>query len=219
LKCDDYPIDGVSYSEKESMDNTINNFFFKTNTKIVRRELQLTFNLLGSDANIPVDLKVKLANLYFLESFLIPTQGHNKVSWKHLKMLDDEKKFRSYPWGRVSFELTIEIFKNGVINNQSSIFLPGFPLALVYWAFEVIPRLSNATIGFVRRIKSDGPRIAQWESQEPNDWQHINNNIFKVAGVSLLSLLFIYLFIISVLLMIETIIVIMLSMTTSITDN
>ncbi|XP_038891747.1 pescadillo homolog [Benincasa hispida] len=97
-------------------------------------------------------------------------------------MLDDEERFRSYPWGRVSFELTIEFFKKVVINKPSSIFLQGFPLGLVYWAFEIIPRLSNPTIGFARRIKSDGPRLTQWESQEPNDWQHINNNIFKATG-------------------------------------
>lgn len=48
--------------------------------------------------------KSKMAQLYFLESFVLPKQD---CVYDHVLMVDDEDLFRTYPWGRLVFELLV----------------------------------------------------------------------------------------------------------------
>lgn len=75
---------------------------------------------------------LKIAKLYFLESFLIPKQENMNIDWDHILMVDDDDLFDSYPWGRVAFDLLVE-FMNKVVGSkgQTGISMKGFIFPLL----------------------------------------------------------------------------------------
>ena len=94
-----------------------------------------------------------------LEIFLILMQQHNHINLQYLDILDHEETVKYYSWGRLSYILTYQFFKKVSHNDKDVIYLHGFPLALVYWAFETIPRLSRLDVGFGRKPGIQGPTI------------------------------------------------------------
>ncbi|KAA0042311.1 hypothetical protein E6C27_scaffold824G001090 [Cucumis melo var. makuwa] len=72
--------------------------------------LNVMFNIstVGTD-----DDRIKMAKLYFLESFLIPKQECLSVDWDHIIMGDDGEIFDGYSWGRVAFELLVDFMNRG----------------------------------------------------------------------------------------------------------
>ena len=52
----------------------------------------------------------KIAQLYILECFLNNKQIHNVLDRKEVKMIEDDETLNSFPWGRLVFNLTIEVF-------------------------------------------------------------------------------------------------------------
>ena len=77
----------------------------------------------------------------------------------HLQLADDDDSFDKYPWGRLSYELTIRSFKNA-LNNQEVPFywLSRFPHAVAVWAFETMPFFRK--FGFAYEdTQLHGPRI------------------------------------------------------------
>lgn len=75
------------------------------------------FSLLFSDVSASNDIEVYLTSLYLLDCWLLPRQIHNKLSSRHLKMLDDEYKFRSH---RVCYDLIVNYIRK-VVKNKALI--------------------------------------------------------------------------------------------------
>lgn len=118
LNCGEYRIEDVldTTEENESM---VKQLFFRNNTSISRQELKTAFNYHCKTCSDEQEL-AKLANLYFLYNVLIPRQNHNILDLKHVKMLDDKEKFRSYPWGRLCYSLTKQFIQNAVKSKRKS---------------------------------------------------------------------------------------------------
>uniref|UniRef100_A0A9I9EJ02 DUF1985 domain-containing protein n=1 Tax=Cucumis melo TaxID=3656 RepID=A0A9I9EJ02_CUCME len=123
---------------EERKENGMKNALFCHDDFITRRDIDRTFKALCNEED---SLKEKLVNLYILEAFLIPKQQHNHIKLLHLDILDNKEIFKGYPWGRLSYILTYEFLKKASYSDKDAVYLQGFPLALVYWAFEKIPGL------------------------------------------------------------------------------
>ncbi|TYK28604.1 hypothetical protein E5676_scaffold2030G00160 [Cucumis melo var. makuwa] len=93
------------------------------------------FNI--STAGTDDDL-IKMAKLYFLESFLIPKQECLSIDWDHIIMVDDDEVFDGYPWGRVSFELLVDFMNRTVCSKgrANGYFYGGFIFPILAWAYE-----------------------------------------------------------------------------------
>ena len=137
--------------------------------------MERTFKALRNEED---SLKEKLVNLYILEALLIPKQQPNHINLKHLDILDHEETFKHYPRGRLSYILTYQFFKKASYNAKNIVYLQGFFLVLVYWAFETIPKNFNLNVGFGRKLGIQGPTIIAWKCLELSDWRTLNMNIF-----------------------------------------
>ena len=91
------------------------NALFRHDDFITRRDIDRTFKALSNEED---SLKEKLVNLYILEAFLIPKQQHNHINLLHLDILDNEKIFKGYPWGRLSYILTYQFLKKSILQWQ-----------------------------------------------------------------------------------------------------
>ncbi|KAK4730934.1 hypothetical protein R3W88_023922 [Solanum pinnatisectum] len=82
--------------------------------------------------------------------------AHNRskiVDSNHIKMVDDLDFFKSYPWGKECFDLTMKYLKNKInLKKQSEVYketgnasyaLYGFPWAFLVWIYEAFPHLGN----------------------------------------------------------------------------
>ncbi|KAH0661394.1 hypothetical protein KY284_026325 [Solanum tuberosum] len=80
-------------------------------------------------------------------------------------MASKKSVFNSYPWGRVSFDLTISFLLKELDSTISQYNLHGCPWAFVAWAFEAIPAL--------QRLAKDSspeksiPRMIKWMAGTP----------------------------------------------------
>uniref|UniRef100_A0A9I9EHN2 Uncharacterized protein n=1 Tax=Cucumis melo TaxID=3656 RepID=A0A9I9EHN2_CUCME len=110
---------------------------------------------------------------------------YNHINLLHLDILDNEEIFKGYPWRRLSYILTYQFLKKACYSDKDVVYLQGFPLALVYWAFEKIPRLSNLDVGFGRKLANEGPPIVTWECLETSDWRNLNIDIFEYENFSM----------------------------------
>ena len=162
-------------------DNTseLKTTFFLHDQRVSRSDLERAFKMMRElESGI---LKTKLANFYLLQSILLPRQVHKKINWKHWCIMDNEEELNEYPWGRLSYNLTYEFFKKATcVDKKGAVYLQGFPLVLVYWASEIIPKLSSLDVGFERKFYDNGPRITRWECLRPDEWGILKENIFDL---------------------------------------
>uniref|UniRef100_A0A9I9E5X1 DUF1985 domain-containing protein n=1 Tax=Cucumis melo TaxID=3656 RepID=A0A9I9E5X1_CUCME len=152
LKCRKFP----ELNLGERKENGLKNVLFHHDDFITRRDIERTFKALRNKKD---SLKQKLVNLYILESVFDSKQQHNHINLQHLDILDHEETFKDYPWGRLSYIITYQFLKKASYSDKNVVDLQGFPLALVYWAFETIPRLSNLDVGFGRKLEIEGLAI------------------------------------------------------------
>ncbi|KAM3248835.1 hypothetical protein P3L10_010604 [Capsicum annuum] len=97
--------------------------------------------------------KVKCALVWFLHAMLLAKDPSKKVNSEHIKMTADLEFFRGYPWGKMSFKLTLSYLKMKtdltkqkeafVKRNNASYMLFGFPWAFLVWIYEAFPHLER----------------------------------------------------------------------------
>ncbi|TYK13893.1 protein Ycf2-like [Cucumis melo var. makuwa] len=104
--------------------------YFENLKTVTRQYLNVMFNISTAGTD---DDSIKMAKLYFLESFLIPKQEYLSVDWDHIIMVDDDEVFDGYPWGRVAFELLVD-FMNRAVCSKGQTFL---------WGLEVSPMFAT----------------------------------------------------------------------------
>ncbi|KAA0025875.1 uncharacterized protein E6C27_scaffold34G001540 [Cucumis melo var. makuwa] len=97
--------------------------YFENLETVTMQYLNVMFNISTTGTN---DDRIKMAKLYFLESFLISKQECLSVDWDHIIMVDDDEVFDGYPWGRVAFELLVEFMNRAVCSKgQTGISMGG----------------------------------------------------------------------------------------------
>ncbi|WMV42445.1 hypothetical protein MTR67_035830 [Solanum verrucosum] len=111
--------------------------------------------------NLSKDVKKSLCLLYFLHSFLCPKDVNTNIPKKWILLSADRKAFSAYPWGHISYDITIKHLLKAVktIDGKTTN-LYGFPWAFMCWAFEVVPFLQKKYKVFSKQVSS--PRIFRW---------------------------------------------------------
>ncbi|WMV09480.1 hypothetical protein MTR67_002865 [Solanum verrucosum] len=106
-------------------------------------------------------------------SFLCPKDVSTNIPKKWILLSADRKAFSAYPWGRISYDITIKHLLKAVktIDGKTTN-LYGFPRAFMCWAFEVVPFLQNKYKVFSKQVSS--PRIFQWLLATNNESVDIN---------------------------------------------
>uniref|UniRef100_A0A9I9ECS6 Protein Ycf2-like n=1 Tax=Cucumis melo TaxID=3656 RepID=A0A9I9ECS6_CUCME len=108
-----------------------------------RRDGSQSFSTAGTD-----DDRIKIAKLYFLESFLIPKQEFLSVDWDHIIMVDDDKVFDGYSWDRVAFELLVD-FMNTAICSKGQM---GISIGGVYFSHSCLGLRGNPNIKYSAQL-------------------------------------------------------------------
>lgn len=124
---------------------------------------------------------VNLAKLYFLETFLLSKQKHLVLNTLQFCLLEDEESFEKYPWGTLSYERTIDSFKNARKNLGNNYGIGGFPYASIIWAFEKIK--SFKTKNLVTKIGDNIPRILNKKCHDNHQRTTLSLKIFDSSKV------------------------------------
>ena len=64
----------------------------KNDKTINRKDVERTFKMLKDSESETI--KIKMANLFLLECFLIPKQNYTLLNLKHLDILDNDQLFK-----------------------------------------------------------------------------------------------------------------------------
>ncbi|KAF3455755.1 hypothetical protein FNV43_RR00397 [Rhamnella rubrinervis] len=106
---------------------------------------------------------LRLALLFFLETVVLSKEAPTPVRVDHIDMLDDLDYFNSYPWGTVSYHITVRSMRGCPArraNNSHTYTLIGFPLAFMLWGYETIPPI--ATMFGIKSKDITCPRLLNW---------------------------------------------------------
>ncbi|KAH0722493.1 hypothetical protein KY290_006558 [Solanum tuberosum] len=108
-----------------------------------------------------------------IDSFLCPKDVNTNIPKKWILLSADRKAFSAYPWGRISYDITIKHLLKAVktIDGKTTNFY-GFPWAFMCWAFEVVPFLQKKYNMFSKQVSS--PRIFRWLLATNNELVDIN---------------------------------------------
>ncbi|KAF3444332.1 hypothetical protein FNV43_RR14022 [Rhamnella rubrinervis] len=124
----------------------------------------LTLKRVFKNANfMDDDDRLKLAVLFFLEGVVLKRENTSPVPKEHMDMVEDFDIFKSYPWGTLSYRLTVESLRSACdkLLEPSHIYtLLGFPLAFMIWGYETIPSLALTYGEKSKEIKT--PWILNW---------------------------------------------------------
>ena len=123
--------------------------------------------------------RIRIAKLYFLESFPLPQQESSSIEWDHVLMVGDDELFDSYHWGRIAFDLLLE-FMNRLVSSKgkTGIFMGGFIFSILVWAYEVIPTLSTPPNFFATRISNEVPWKINWAADTQPKWKDLQQKVF-----------------------------------------
>ena len=172
------------------MSNRIRDTYFDGNAKVRVKDIAHCFK--NYEGNDDVEA-VKLAQLYLLEGVLLSRDLRHQIQSFSIELVDNEEEFNKFPWGRYVYEYTIKSMKNafegrGERRSKSnpsvdrSYSLNGFPNALLYWAYECIPSLSNE---IVSRIDWKIPRMLNWKARRIPNFLAFQKEIFSADAVSI----------------------------------
>ncbi|CAE5987931.1 unnamed protein product [Arabidopsis arenosa] len=92
------------------------------------------------------EVRVKYACLLLVDGFLCRRSFHMKIPKEHVEMIRDLDVFLKYPWGRYSFDMTMQCIKSRSLNQlaQVTVAIQGFIHALVLVLVEAVPSVLSA---------------------------------------------------------------------------
>ncbi|KAG5589451.1 hypothetical protein H5410_039965 [Solanum commersonii] len=143
----------------------------------IGKEGEILVDLVGQSANADVLIekmsdpcltkkqKLVISMVWFLHCVLCSKSAEKKIETHWLKMASKKSVFNSYPWGQVSFDLTISYLLKELDSTKSQYNLHGCPWVFAAWAFEAIPAL--------QRLAKDSspeksiPRMIKWMAGTP----------------------------------------------------
>ncbi|GMN70236.1 hypothetical protein TIFTF001_039280 [Ficus carica] len=146
--------------------------YFSTLRGVSRENLEVQMSNAKFDND---DDAVKLSLLYIMFSIPLSNASAVKIGPQFFALADDLDAFNSFPWGVLSWEATRAAICHTVDNRMSSkkrplkknatfhYSLPGFPHALLVWAYEIIPSIATK---FTTKYEPAIPRMTSWTTAE-----------------------------------------------------
>ncbi|KAK4352937.1 hypothetical protein RND71_028455 [Anisodus tanguticus] len=117
------------------------------------------FALLKS-SKVTKDYKESLCLVWFLHSILCAKDLNKNVEADWIRLSWSKTIFNKYPWGRESFDLTVDYLLRELKPSIKTFTLYGFPWAFMAWAFEAIPHFRHQVKDF--SIDMSCPRMFRW---------------------------------------------------------
>lgn len=173
LNCGELPAIDMSKIQKAKF----NRRYFGGQKTIRRTKLHEVFTEMDKGRNKDV---VKMAKLYILEMFILGKQIRTGINHEYTLLVDDKEQFDKYPWGRISYEITIDFVKKAIKSNDASaIGIGGFPFALLVWAYETIPLLALNSNFVATRVSFGTPRMNNWAADVHPEWKDLSEKVFQ----------------------------------------
>ncbi|KAF4360739.1 hypothetical protein G4B88_017363 [Cannabis sativa] len=148
LNCNEFPPD----SDIIEHPNRLLNKYFSGNESISRKELAECLMKTRIDDDDDV---VKLT-----KNILQSKRGQCHVDNFVMKLVDDEQMFEKYPWGRRSFNDTVNSLSTVLNRRKTGYEICGFPLAFQVLGFEILPSLGSS---FAIKVGNNIPKILNWK--------------------------------------------------------
>ncbi|XP_060959120.1 uncharacterized protein LOC133030400 [Cannabis sativa] len=153
LNCNEFPTD----SDIIEHPNRLLNKYFSGNESISRKELAECLMKTRIDDDDDV---VKLTKVFIVQNILQSKRGQCHVDNFVMKLVDDEQMFEKYPWGRRSFNDTVNSLSPVLNRRKTGYEICGFPLAFQVWGFEILPSLGSS---FAIKVGNNIPKILNWK--------------------------------------------------------
>ncbi|GMN62058.1 hypothetical protein TIFTF001_031138 [Ficus carica] len=150
------------------VDSQLISRYFLTVRGVSRENLELQMSNAKFDND---DDAVKLSLLYIMFSIPLSNASAIKIDPKFFALVDDLDAFDVFPWGVLSWEATRAAICHTVDNRMSSkkrplkkiykvhYSLPGFPHALLVWAYETLPSIASK---FTTKYEQAIPHMMSW---------------------------------------------------------
>lgn len=137
----------------------------------------------------------KLGLCYLVDGLLMAQESSTKILMDMLSFVENEEDFFNYPWGRRSYERTFHSLNKDMMHQRENYLLKmkknkkakeaqytvyGFSIALQYWAYEAIPKLTGA---FCENFGIKFPRMLSWTSNKTPSVKDCID-VFKIKKVS-----------------------------------
>ncbi|XP_038883716.1 uncharacterized protein LOC120074618 isoform X2 [Benincasa hispida] len=173
LNCGELPEIDMSKIQK----GKFNKRYFGGEKTIKRTKLHEVFTEMDKGRNKDV---VKMAKLYILEMFILGKQIRTGINHEYTLLVDDKEQFDRYPWGRISYEITIDFVKKAIKSNDASaIGIGGCAFALLVWAYETIPLLGLNSNFVATRVSFGTPRMNNWAADVHPEWKDLSEKVFQ----------------------------------------
>ncbi|GMN20625.1 hypothetical protein TIFTF001_047140 [Ficus carica] len=146
--------------------------YFSTLRGVSRENLEVQMSNAKFDND---DDAVKLSLIYIMFSIPLSNASAVKIGPQFFALTDDLDAFNSFPWGVLSWEATWAAICHTVDNRMSlkkrplkkndtvHYSLPGFPHALLVWAYATIPSIATK---FTTKHDPAIPRMTSWTTTE-----------------------------------------------------
>ncbi|ESQ46449.1 hypothetical protein EUTSA_v10000713mg [Eutrema salsugineum] len=130
------------------------------------------------------DTRFKLACLLLIDGIVCPTSRNAKISAEHIMMVKDVDQFLEYPWGRKSFDLTINSIKTRTATTsypcQPTCAFQGFLHTLQMVVLECAPSILKKDL----KAKSSKPSLTDEEDEE-DESPSLSHGAMKPVNISM----------------------------------
>ncbi|KAF3441591.1 hypothetical protein FNV43_RR15505 [Rhamnella rubrinervis] len=129
LKFSQFP----SFLEMRDLSDTLWDKYFGVRGTLKQKEFMTKFERYSFD-KMEVEDNVKVCMFYLLEAVLLAGDKRKSVSCDHFKIIQNPKLCERYPWGSLSYDVTIKSLRSVVnhSNTSNTFSLSGFPIAFQY---------------------------------------------------------------------------------------
>lgn len=110
--------------------------------------------------SLTTELRVKYACLLLVDGLLCRRSFNMKIPKEHVEMIRSLEVFLNYPWGRYSFDMTMQCIKSRAVNQlaQATVAIQGFIHALQLVFVEAVPAVLDA-VGDATDPESGGEEV------------------------------------------------------------
>jgi len=122
---------------------------------------------------------VKIAIIYFINTFLMSTQAQKTFISKRDFHLVESGEYVSFPWGKIAFRALMKSVRDRLRGKSEFYRIGGFPLALQVWFYECCTVVDQK---FVVRVGDHTPRILNWEMTDMPTREDFSTGFFNNIG-------------------------------------
>ncbi|CAA2955381.1 sentrin-specific protease 1-like [Olea europaea subsp. europaea] len=101
--------------------------------------------------------------LYFLTAYLFPRDYKKAVNHFLFVLIEDFNKMNSFPWGKLLFQITLGVLRDGLSRRTPRYRLRGMLVAFQAWIYETFPYLDGIVVTRISRVH---PLIVNWMADE-----------------------------------------------------